>query len=50
MRMNGLLSYPDELYHFGIPRKSGRYPWGSGERPYHGLSARIGHISQKNEQ
>lgn len=24
----------DELYHYGMPRRSGRYPWGSGDRPY----------------
>jgi hypothetical protein len=24
----------DELYHDGIKRRSGRYPWGSGARPY----------------
>ena len=24
----------NELYHYGIPRRSGRYPYGSGERPY----------------
>lgn len=24
----------NELYHFGIKRRSGRYPWGSGSRPY----------------
>lgn len=24
----------DELYHYGMPRRSGRYPWGSGENPY----------------
>ena len=24
----------DELAHYGILRKSGRYPWGSGENPY----------------
>lgn len=24
----------DELYHYGIPRKSGRYPYGSGKEPY----------------
>lgn len=23
-----------ELYHFGIPRRSGRYKWGSGNRPF----------------
>lgn len=26
--------YSDELYHYGIPRKSGRYPYGSGREPY----------------
>lgn len=26
--------YHDDLLHFGIKRRSGRYPWGSGERPY----------------
>ena len=24
----------DELVHYGTPRHSGRYPWGSGENPY----------------
>lgn len=24
----------DTLYHYGTPRHSGRYPWGSGEDPY----------------
>ena len=24
----------DILMHYGIPRRSGRYPWGSGENPY----------------
>lgn len=28
-----------ELFHYGIKRRSGRYPFGSGERPYQGLSA-----------
>lgn len=23
-----------ELYHYGVKRKSGRYPWGSGKRPF----------------
>lgn len=25
---------PNEIYHYGIKRRSGRYPWGSGDRPY----------------
>lgn len=24
----------DELYHYGVKRRSGRYPWGSGKEPY----------------
>ena len=26
------------LEHYGIPRRSGRYPWGSGSRPFQGYS------------
>ena len=26
-----------ELFHYGTPKHSGRYPWGSGERPYQRL-------------
>lgn len=26
------------LEHYGIPRRSGRYPWGSGSRPFQGDS------------
>lgn len=26
-----------EMYHYGIPRKSGRFPFGSGDRPFQGL-------------
>lgn len=39
--MNGLITittppHEDELYHYGTKRHSGRYPWGSGERPFQG--------------
>lgn len=27
-------AFGGRLYHYGIKRKSGRYPWGSGETPY----------------
>lgn len=27
----------EELYHYGIKRRSGRYPWGSGDSPYQRL-------------
>lgn len=28
------LDEEDALYHYGMPRRSGRYPWGSGEDPF----------------
>lgn len=37
----------DELYHFGIKRKSGRYPWGSGKRPYQSGGGPLG-LLKKN--
>ena len=27
-------SNQNDLYHYGVPKRSGRYPWGSGNRPY----------------
>ena len=32
--MNPYVKEMDELIHRGMPRRSGRYPWGSGENPY----------------
>lgn len=29
-----ILQDKSDIMHFGIKRRSGRYPWGSGERPY----------------
>lgn len=34
MKTAYLYSQTDELMHYGVPRRSGRYPWGSGENPY----------------
>ena len=35
-----MIQWNQELYHYGMPRRSGRYKWGSGEDPYHhGASA-----------
>ena len=28
------LEEPTDVIHYGIKRRSGRYPWGSGENPY----------------
>lgn len=34
LTQNALDFYEDFLAHYGMPRRSGRYPWGSGENPY----------------
>ncbi len=31
---------PNEIFHYGMPRRSGRYPWGSGASPFQGDSIR----------
>ena len=38
----------DELMHYGMPRRSGRYPWGSGKDPYQHCTdflSRVKHLS-----
>ena len=30
-----MIQWNQELYHYGIPRRSGRYKWGSGKNPFH---------------
>lgn len=36
--MRAILEGEDALMHYGTPRHSGRYPWGSGDAPYqHGI-------------
>lgn len=40
--MNAILeSDEDSLEHYGMPRRSGRYPWGSGDNPYQHSSVSI---------
>lgn len=34
MLMNPYVEEMNYLMHYGVPRRSGRYPWGSGENPY----------------
>jgi len=36
----------DELKHYGMPRRSGRYPWGSGQDAYQRAIGWQGHIEQ----
>ena len=35
-----------ELMHYGIPRRSGRYPWGSGENPYQSARDFLGRVDE----
>lgn len=34
MSKTARILFDDELMHYGVKRRSGRYPWGSGENPY----------------
>ena len=36
----------DELEHYGTPRHSGRYPWGSGENPYQRNGNFVSHVTK----
>lgn len=41
----------DILMHYGMPRRSGRYPWGSGDDPYqHGSRDFLGRIEELKKQ
>ena len=40
----------DELYHYGTPRHSGRYPWGSGENPYQRNQSFIGYVDKLHKK
>lgn len=31
----------NDILHYGMPRRSGRYPWGSGDRPYQSLEGAL---------
>ena len=38
MTTDGMTQATEMLEHIGVKRRSGRYPFGSGDRPYHGVS------------
>lgn len=41
----------DELWHYGVKRRSGRYPWGSGEDPYqHESAIFLGKVDEYREK
>lgn len=39
----------NELYHYGTPKHSGRYPWGSGENPFHHGGSAPGWFKRKKK-
>lgn len=40
----------NELAHYGMPRRSGRYPWGSGEEPYQHSRDFVGRYNEYEAQ
>ena len=42
----GCASDEEFLEHYGMPRRSGRYPWGSGEDPYQHSRDFIGRVEE----
>lgn len=42
--------YYDYLEHYGMPRRSGRYPWGSGEHPYQSTEDFLSQIDKLEKQ
>ena len=38
--------FDNALAHYGMPRRSGRYPWGSGENPYQDYKSLLGHVAE----
>lgn len=40
----------NELYHYGMPRRSGRYPWGSGGRPYQSQGGKKGFFQKRKDK
>lgn len=40
----------DYFVHYGMPERSGRYAWGSGDRPYQRLEKRAGRMENRIEK
>ena len=48
--MRAILEGGDELMHYGMPRRSGRYPYGSGENPYQHSEDFLGRVEELRKQ
>lgn len=44
--MENMTGQNNELFHYGTPRHSGRYPWGSGENPYQHCEMFLNKVSE----
>lgn len=44
------VSSDTQLEHYGMPRRSGRYPWGSGEDPYQSQRDFLGRVEQLRKE
>ena len=44
------ISYKNILMHYGTPRHSGRYPWGSGENPYQHSSYFMAEVNRMRKE
>lgn len=42
--------HSDYLAHYGVKERSGRYDWGSGDRPYQRLEKRKGFFARRKEE
>ena len=42
----GSMSDEEYLAHYGMPRRSGRYPWGSGKEPFQSSRDFLGRVDQ----
>lgn len=42
--------YKDQLLHYGTPRHSGRYPWGSGDNPYQHSSYFMSEVNRMRKE
>ena len=40
----------EDIEHIGMPRRSGRYPWGSGKDPYQSSSSFLGRVEELRGQ
>lgn len=45
-----ILTAEDYIMHYGTPHKSGRYPWGSGDRPYERDGDFLGYVNNLKKQ